>query len=101
TVTSSPASSADTATTVTITGANFNPTPANNTVLFNLGATGHVTLVTGGGTVLTVAIDTPPTALGALSAIVTTNGNASSGNFTQVATVINGTWTVTSASSGA
>ena len=72
------------ATTMTITGSNFSTTPGNNTVVFNDGATGHVTVAT--ATSLTVVFDTLPTAAGSLTVVVTTNG-VSSGAAVQVATM--------------
>jgi len=72
------------ATTLTINGSNFDPTAANNTVAFNLGAAGTVTAAT--ATSLTVTFSTAPTGGGVLTAVVTTN-NVSSGTPVQVATV--------------
>jgi Ca2+-binding RTX toxin-like protein len=72
------------ASTVTITGTGFDLTPANNTVNFNLGATGTVVAAT--PTELTVALTTPPTATGELDASVTTVGGT--GNIAQVATIV-------------
>lgn len=64
------------ATSITITGANFDPTAANNTIAFNLSAVGTVTAAT--TTSLTVTFSTPPTA-GTLTAVVTTTvGNSGS-----------------------
>ena len=74
---------ASTATTLTITGTGFSSTAANNTISFNSG-TGHVTSAS--STQLTVSFDTAPTALGSLTAIVTSNG-FSSGAPVQVATL--------------
>jgi|GEM_PF-600632 len=73
-----------TASTLTINGSNFDPTAANNTVSFNLGAAGTVTEAT--PTSLTVAFSTTPTNSGSLTAVVTTNG-VSSGAPVQVAVV--------------
>jgi hypothetical protein len=68
-----------------IAGTFFNTTPANNTVVFNDGAVGTVTAAT--STQLTISFSTPPTAIGALTAIVTTpDGN--SGSAVQVATIV-------------
>jgi preprotein translocase subunit YajC len=72
------------ATTLTITGSNFDPTAANNTVVLDKGAIGTVTSAT--RTSLTVTLTTKPTTAGNLTAIVTTNG-ISSGPAIQVATV--------------
>ena len=78
------------ATTLTITGANFSTTPANNTVAFSPAGTGTVTAST--STTLTVTGITGLT-VGALNAIVTTNGQASTS--AQVATVVTPDPTVT------
>ena len=83
-VTSSISNLAINANTVTIAGSGFSTTPGNNTVVFNNGATGTVTTAT--ATSLTVTFGTKPTALGSLTAVVTTSG-ASSGSPVQVATV--------------
>ena len=82
-VTSSAASLAASATTITISGSGFDPTASGNTVTFNGAATGTVTAAT--ATSLTVTFATAPTA-GSLTAIVMTGG-ASSGAAVQVATV--------------
>ncbi len=84
-VTSSTASLAANATTVTINGAGFDPTAAHNSVVLNDGSTGTVTSAT--NTQLTVTFGTKPTSAGTLTAIVTTN-SVSSGSAVQVATVI-------------
>lgn len=83
-ITASTANLAANATTVTIAGANFDPTPSANTVTFNNGAVGTVT--SGSTSSLTVTFSTKPTSAGSLAATVT-NGNGSSSS-TQVATVI-------------
>lgn len=84
-VTSSTANLAANATTVTIAGDGFSGTPANNTVVFNNGATGTVTAAT--ATSLTVTFGVRPTSAGPLTAIVTTNGVAH-GSAVQVAQVL-------------
>jgi len=81
------------ATTLTITGTNFIPIAANNTVALSLGAVGVVTLAT--STQLVISLVTPPSS-GSLTAVVTTFGGnsnslvqlATSGAPVQVATVI-------------
>ncbi len=83
-VTSSTASLAAEATQITISGFGFDPTAANNTVVFNDGAVGTVT--TAGPTSFTVTFSTRPTTAGSLTAIVTTDSD-SSGAAVQVATV--------------
>ena len=70
---------------MTISGSGFDPTPGNNSVTFNDGASGTVTAAT--ATSLTVTFTQNPTAAGSLTAIVTTGGK-SSGTAVQVATVI-------------
>ena len=70
---------------VTIHGTGFSTTPGNNTVVFNLGATGTVTAAT--ATQLTVTFGTSPSGIGALTAIVTVD-QCDSGAAVQVATVI-------------
>ncbi len=82
-VTPSTANLLTTATTLTITGTNFSPLPGQNTVAFTPAGTGLVTAST--TTTLTVTSLTGHT-LGALNAVVTTNG-FSSGAPVQVATV--------------
>jgi IPT/TIG domain len=74
-----------TTTSVTITGSGFDTTASNNTVSFSNGATGTVTAAT--ATSLTVTFSAQPTSVGALTAVVSTNG-VSSGTPVQVATVI-------------
>ena len=72
---SSPAATASlpiNATTITINGYGFDPTASHNTVTFNNGATGTVTTAT--ATSLTVTFGTKPTAVGSLTAVVTTDG---------------------------
>jgi hypothetical protein len=68
-----------------IAGSGFSATAANNSVVFNDGAIGSVTAAT--ATSLTVGLTTAPTAVGNLTAVVTSNG-LSSGAPVQVATVI-------------
>ena len=63
------------ATTVTITGLAFDPIAANNTVVFNDGAAGTVTVAT--STSLIVTFSTKPTTAGSLTAVVTTDGVSS------------------------
>jgi hypothetical protein len=84
TVTMNTTNIAQNAPTITIGGTNFSATPANNTVVFNLGAAGTVTSST--ATQLTVTFTTPPSSTGPLTAVVTSNGG-SSGAPVQVATV--------------
>jgi hypothetical protein len=72
------------AATITINGFGFDTTAANNTVVFNDGAVGAVTAAT--ATSLTVSFSTQPTALGNLTAVVTTD-SVSSGTAVKVATV--------------
>lgn len=69
-----------------IAGECFDLTAANNTVTFNLGAAGIVSLVSG-PTALTVTFTTLPTSTGVLTAAVS-NGNGNSGSPVQVATII-------------
>lgn len=83
-VTRSTANVAPTESSIVINGFAFNPTPSNNTVVFNNGAVGTVTGAT--ATTLTVSLDTPPSA-GILTATVTSSG-ASSGLPVQVANVV-------------
>ncbi len=83
-VTSTTTSIAATGNTVTISGSNFSPIAANNTVVFDRGAIGAVTSAT--TTSLTVTFSTKPATAGSLTAIVTTSG-ISSGTAVQVATV--------------
>src|SRR3569623_2078683 len=83
-VTSSTASLAINATTLTLNGFGFDTTPGNNTVVFNNGAVGTVSAAT--ATSLTVTFSTKPTMAGNLKAVVTSNG-VTSGAAVQVATV--------------
>ena len=83
-VTSSTANLAANATSLTINGYGFDTTAGHNTVTFNDGAAGTVTAAT--ATSLTVSLSTKPTALGSLTAVVTTDSQ-SSGAAVQVATV--------------
>jgi hypothetical protein len=69
---------------MTISGSGFDATAANNSVVFSDGVVGTVTGAT--TTQLTVTIAHSATALGSLTAVVTTDGQ-SSGAPTQVATV--------------
>ena len=85
TVTSSTASRAINAPTLTIAGTNFSTTATSNTVVFNDGAVGTVTTAT--ATLLTVTLSTQPTATGSLTAVVTSNGG-SSGTAVQVAALV-------------
>lgn len=84
-VTASTSSVANSAPTIRITGAGFDPSALGNTVAFNLGAAGTVTEAT--GTSLTVTYSTLPTSLGNLMAVVTSYG-VTSGGAVQVATVV-------------
>ena len=84
TLTSNPANRAQNAPTVTLSGTGFSATPANNSVVFNLGAVGVVTAAT--ATQLTVTFTTSPTFTGSLTANVTVFGGSSGA--TQVATVV-------------
>jgi hypothetical protein len=83
-VTASTASLAATATQITISGFGFDPTAANNEVIFNDGAVGTITAAT--ATSLTVTFSTKPKNAGSLTVVVTTD-DESSGNPVQVATV--------------
>jgi hypothetical protein len=83
-VTTSTANLAASATQITINGFGFDPTAANNTVVFNDGAVGTITAAT--ATSLTVTFSTKPKNAGSLTVVVTTD-NESSGNPVQVATV--------------
>ncbi len=83
-VSSSSASLAATATSVTINGFGFDTTSGNNLVSFNNGALGSVTSAT--NTALTVTFSAKPTSAGPLTAVVTTN-SVSSGTAVQVANV--------------
>jgi hypothetical protein len=73
---------------VIITGTNFSPTAAQNTVTFNLGAAGTVTAAT--ATQLTVTFTTAPSMLGMLTAMVSSLGGSSGPSVVQVATVVPG-----------
>lgn len=70
---------------IVIEGFGFSPTAANNTVVFNNGATGTVTAAT--ATSLTVTFGTKPVATGSLTAVINSN-TVSSGAAVQVATMI-------------
>src|SRR5690606_16138466 len=72
------------ASTITINGYGFDPTPGNNTVTFDNGATGNVTAAS--ATSLTVTFVNKPTEAGQLNASVATN-TISSGTAVQVAGV--------------
>lgn len=72
--------------TMTINGSGFSATPGSNVVTFNNGATGTVTSVNSARTQLTVTFDTPPSALGELTASVTI-GSLNSGTAVQVGVV--------------
>ncbi len=82
------------ATTIVITGSNFDANPANDSVAFNMGVAGAVSSVNAAGTQMTVTFTSPPTTTGALDATVT-NGAGSSSS-TQVATIIPSSYVVTS-----
>jgi hypothetical protein len=85
TVTASTATFSQDASRITIRGTGFVPgVPSANTVTFDNGAVGSVTVAT--ATSLTVSIDTPPSRTGPLKATVTTNIGGSSGRPKQVAT---------------
>ena len=84
TVTANTSNLAQNAPTITIAGTNFSTTPANNTVVFSLGAIGNVTAAT--ATQLTVTFSTQPTAMGSLTANVIVFGGSSGA--TQVATIV-------------
>ena len=84
-VTSSTVGIASTGTTLTISGCGFDPTAGNNTVVLSDGAVGTVTAAT--STTLTVTLGTLPAGSGPITAIVTTNGQAS-GSAVQVGTVV-------------
>jgi hypothetical protein len=86
-VTSSTTNIPISATSVTIAGLGFDPTTANDSVVFNDGAIGHVTSAS--DTSLTVTFSTDPSAAGSLTAVVTTDGS-SSGSAVQVATIVAG-----------
>ena len=97
-VTLSTASIAGSATTLTINGTNFDPSPAGDTVTFNLGVTGIVTAAT--ATQLTIALTSAPIFLGSLTAVVSAYGITSAAPV-QVATILNGSWIVTDANGAA
>ncbi len=84
TVTLNTANLAANSTTIVINGTNFDATAANDSVAFNDGAVGTVTLAS--TTSLTVTFSTKPLSAGSLTAVVTTNG-IGSGAAVQVATV--------------
>ena len=90
TVTPNTANRAQNAPTLLIAGTNFSATAGDNTVAFNLGATGTVTAAT--ATQVTVTFSTPPSTTGSLTANVTVFGGSSGA--TQVATIV-GSPTVT------
>ncbi len=92
TVTSSTANIPDDSPTITINGTGFSTTPADNTITFNDGVVG--TVVTASSTQLVVNVNTPPTSLGNLTALVH-SGSDDSGLPVQVGTEVNATWTVT------
>ena len=96
TVNVSATSVADSSSIITITGAGFSPAASSNSVVFNLGVMGTVTSAS--STQLTVTITTPPTALGNLTAVVSTDGV--SGPAEQVGTEVSGDWVVTDAGGG-
>jgi hypothetical protein len=75
------------ATELTINGFGFDPVAGNNRVTFNNGAVGTVTAVNATGTSMTVALSTPPSTPGTMTAIVTTN-NQKSGTAVAVANVV-------------
>jgi IPT/TIG domain len=84
---------ADSATSIVIFGSNFSTTVASDSVTFNNGVTGSVTAAT--TTQLTVSLTAPPTALGALTAVVFTVSGINSGAPVQVAAEVNSNWHVT------
>ncbi len=84
-VTSNSTNLAANAPSITITGFGFDPTAANNTVVFNDGAVGSVT--TASSTSLFITFSAEPASVGSLTAVVTTDG-VSSGAATQVATLV-------------
>ncbi len=83
-VTSSSASVAANAATITIAGFGFDPTAAYDTITFNDGAVGTVTAAAPNS--LTVTFSTDPPTTGSLTAVVTTDG-ANSGSAVQVGMV--------------
>ena len=84
-VTANPATLAASTTSVTIDGFGFDPTAANNTVVFNDGAIGTVTAAT--ATSLTIGFTTRPLTSGSLSAQVTTDNISNTGSV-PVATIV-------------
>jgi hypothetical protein len=84
-VTPSTASQPITQTTLTITGVGFLPAAAYDSVTFNDGAAGTVTLASANS--LTVTFTTQPTVAGSLTAVVNAFGGPLSGSPVQVATV--------------
>ncbi len=74
-VTSSSATLTATASSLVINGNGFDPTPGNNSVIFNDGAVGAV--VAASSTSLTVNLTSKPTTAGNLVATVTSNGRSS------------------------
>jgi hypothetical protein len=72
--------------TLVIDGFGFSTTPANNTVAFNLGASGTVTAST--ATQITVTFSVQPTSTGALTAAVTNTDTGCGSSATVVATVV-------------
>ena len=79
-----------------ITGTGFDTTVSGNSVTLNLGAGGTVTSATANE--LSVTLSTPPTNLGALTAVVTSFGG-SSGYPVQVATLVDSTCSLSVTSS--
>ena len=88
---------ASSATSFVIAGFGFDPIASRNAVVFNNGAVGTVTTAT--PTSLTVRIDTKPTTVGSLTAVITTN-SISSGSAVQVANVIPSVTSSTAAITG-
>ena len=86
-VTANTADLAAGASSIVITGTGFDPQAANNSVVFNDGASG--TVMTATPTSLTVTFSTHPSGAGALTAVVATDGYTS-GSAVQVANVL--TW---------
>lgn len=84
TVTVNTANIAYNAGSITITGTNFDPTPANNTWIFNEGVTGTTASVS--GTTSAVVTITNATSNGSLTAVLTTSFGGSSGAAVQVGT---------------
>jgi hypothetical protein len=80
---------ANNAATITINGSGFDTTlPGNNTVTFNLGATGTVTAVNPAGTQLTVTFNAQPMNGNLTAVVALTNQNINSGAPVQVATIV-------------